>query len=151
MVPVMQTSDNCFSACLASLLGIPIERVPDFRPCLHSSPCIYGGTEWSFKVNNWLAGRGLCLLTVPWHNIGGVYSAVKPLLCMVVGTSPHTKEELHVVVGKLYPRKHDNGMITLEVEEIHDPCPAGGGIVQVSCVFFLVQLNFSPYGSPRDK
>lgn len=37
MIPVMQTRfgyphGNCWEACLASLLGVPIEKIPDGRP-----------------------------------------------------------------------------------------------------------------------
>jgi hypothetical protein len=57
MRPVDQTTygaldGNCFSACVASILELPIEDVPPF--------VIYGG-DWARYFSRWLAARDLAM------------------------------------------------------------------------------------------
>jgi hypothetical protein len=73
MIPVTQTrtgkTGNCFAASLASVLGLPLKQVPDFKKA-NEDP----------EVNVWLAKRGLRYREVPatqsppkgWHIICGV-------------------------------------------------------------------------------
>lgn len=58
MKPVDQTitthpEGNCFPACLASILEIPLEEVPHAK-----------GEGWQYYYNQWLRPRGLALITV---------------------------------------------------------------------------------------
>ena len=54
MTPILQTEfgpqGNCFRACVASILDVPLEEVPDLR----------GDRMWGPKLREWLAGRGWC-------------------------------------------------------------------------------------------
>jgi len=56
MKPVMQTrfseDGNCFEACIASILEIPLEEVPDLKECKD----VY---EWNKTINSWLKTKGL--------------------------------------------------------------------------------------------
>jgi hypothetical protein len=59
--PVIQTTfgdgkGNCFTACVASILELSIDEVPDF--CV-----LYGDKEWWIELEKWLALRGLAPLT----------------------------------------------------------------------------------------
>lgn len=45
---------NCFAACLASILELPIEEVPNFNAAT-------AGENWCERVNEWLAPRNLHL------------------------------------------------------------------------------------------
>lgn len=59
MIPVTQTdtsftTGNCFAACLASVLELPLEQVPNFMD---------EGTGWYDRYNDWLAGRNLRIFT----------------------------------------------------------------------------------------
>lgn len=55
--PVLQTRNgvpagNCFSACVASILGLTIDDVPDYQ-------CDYSDDQWWDKWEAWFAARGL--------------------------------------------------------------------------------------------
>lgn len=60
MKPVTQTTfgdgkGNCFTACVASILELPIDAVPNF--------CVdYGEGEWWIELEKWLAPRALAPL-----------------------------------------------------------------------------------------
>lgn len=61
MIPVDQTTfgegkGNCFTACVASCLELPIEDVPNF--------CVdYSDEEWWEELEKWCAKRGLAPMT----------------------------------------------------------------------------------------
>jgi hypothetical protein len=52
MTPVLQAKPgpggDCFAACLATILDLPLADAPDFR-----------GDGWGRRLNDWLAPRGL--------------------------------------------------------------------------------------------
>lgn len=52
MTPVLQTIEgpngNCYAACLASLLDIPLDQVPDF-----------GRRGWANRLRHWLVDFGI--------------------------------------------------------------------------------------------
>ena len=78
MIPITQTrtgeNGNCVSACLASILELPLQLVPDFAAETDSDD------EFFAAVDKWLAGKGLCyrhwpiggLAPVGWHTIEGI-------------------------------------------------------------------------------
>lgn len=68
MKPVMQTifdseNGNCFSACLASILELPLESVPNFH-------AMYDNGYMSHVVP-WLADRGYSLIVIRATNVNG--------------------------------------------------------------------------------
>lgn len=59
MIPVDQTTfgapgGNCLSACVASILDLPIEEVPYFMSDRFNPQ----GVDWVRKLNSWLRPRG---------------------------------------------------------------------------------------------
>lgn len=55
MKPVIQEGrSDCFRACVASILELPLATVPDAD-----------GADWLDGYNTWLAARGLALVVVP--------------------------------------------------------------------------------------
>src|SRR5690348_7121769 len=66
MIPVTQTitgeQGNCFTACLASILELPIRAVPNFAKLTNSDE------EFFAMVDEWLATRGLKYSTIPIYN-----------------------------------------------------------------------------------
>lgn len=106
MKPIMQTKfgvdeGNCFSACLASILEIPIEQIPNF--------CVEYPSDWLNKTNEWLAGLGLVLVDftvegLPDYDTYWIASGLSPRL-----TCDHS-----VVY-------HASAMV-------HDPHPSGDGL-----------------------
>ena len=95
-------SGNCMSACVASLLDLTIEEVPNFR--LAEDP-------WN-ALQEWLAEMGLCAIQV---------QAVPDLFrfpdihFIVSGKSPR-RNGLHAIVAK-----NQGG----EMIPVHDPFPGG--------------------------
>lgn len=68
MKPVHQTNfqrgtGNCFAACLASILEMPLEEVPNF--CHEGSDA--DGSTWLERTARWLEerGRGFVFLNYP--------------------------------------------------------------------------------------
>lgn len=64
MKPVFQTvyglpNGNCFAACIASILEMDLEDVPNF--------CEGENTNWMFDLNEWLYQFGLGALTVAFQ------------------------------------------------------------------------------------
>jgi hypothetical protein len=121
MKPVFQTivdkdKGNCFAACLASVLEIPLEIVPNFLE-------LYGMTNMRKEADKWLNERyGLTLLAVETTDHRSHFRPIIPnTICLASGKSKTFEGGYHVVVGKI--DKHGlNFMMT------HDPNPNQKGI-----------------------
>lgn len=95
---------NCFSACIASILDMPVDKVPYF---MSDDPL---GREWIAKLANWLRPRGLYpMILTSQANVPGIH--------VVHGDSPRGVGG-HAVVGM-------GDMI------VHDPHPSRAGIRNV--------------------
>lgn len=106
---VMQTTPtNCFRACVATVLEIPIEYVP--HAC--------DGSTWDWDAfQDWLANRGLQAIEIGFGNGGTIYPVRKPVRCIISGSSPREcVTGRHAVVGSLI------GIDGFELE--HDPHPS---------------------------
>lgn len=111
MKPIIQTqtgdTGNCFSACLASILELPIEVVPNFFEVrLTDDPA-----GWWAAVREWLYLYGYGVLVIDDSN--GNLSLGLPGFLIVSGTSP--RERMHATIW-------EGGRL------IHDPHPEGGGV-----------------------
>lgn len=109
MKPVYQTifnatEGNCFSACLASVLELPIEDVPNF--CANPSP------HWFADVRSWLNPFGLDAVNISVSDLS-VYEARGYYL---LGGTSTRGPYLHSVVAY-------NGVV------VHDPNPKGDGVL----------------------
>lgn len=96
---------NCFSACIASILELPIQEVPYFM-----SDDIHG-REWIIKLGNWLRPRGLYPMVLS-------AGAKVPGVHIIHGQSPRG-EGTHAVVG-------------IGESIVHDPHPSRAGIRSVT-------------------
>ena len=108
MRPVHQTrfdaeTGNCYAACLASLLEIPLGHVPDDL----------NGDDWLDRANAFLATRNLRTMTFAWDTERPW--AFGPVWHVVAGRSPRGNWN-HACVG-------------FGGEIVHDPNPEGGGLV----------------------
>jgi hypothetical protein len=98
---------NCFAACIASLLDLPIGEVPNF--CAEDS--------WCYDVNAWLSQYDLSYIDLKvttrdhWVlNFSGYH--------IISGPSPRSEKDRpisHCVIG-------------LGKSIVHDPMPGGGGL-----------------------
>src|SRR6266581_6866987 len=88
---------NCFAACLASLLEIPLDDVPHFFGASTDS--------WRKDLNLWLARRGLSFIDVWCPNPTNFQWYVTEQLSQVgyyvlSGPSPRYKSVEHAVIAK---------------------------------------------------
>lgn len=124
MKPVKQTitdstKGNCFSACIAAVLELPLESVPNF--CGD-----YGELEYWGRLQSWLGERfGLFAVEVPVYRdrpfIAGVPSGV---YMIASGVSPRHAPKLHSVVGRIVDSRKSG---ELRWEYVHDPHPDHDG------------------------
>ncbi len=110
MKPVHQTifgdSGNCLVACIASILELPLEKIPHWK-----NPDV-----WYEQVNHGLKQYGVCLLTVPVRFKDGTrYQPPDDVICIAGGVTPRSPKRGHAVVWL-------NGRM------IHDPHPSGVGL-----------------------
>lgn len=118
MKPVMQTKlgvgGDCFLACLASLLEIPIETIPEFQNMdawhtplisfIESHGCEFYGSAYGRDIKTYSPG------------IDGYY--------IVTGGSPRGLARGHSVIYR-------NGVM------VHDPHPSGDGITSESSAYMI--------------
>lgn len=129
MKPTHQTKfgaeGNCFDACVASLLEIPLEDVNYFR----------GEDTWYSDFQHWLAPRGLAYVEVDCSKTNPLYRFPMPVLAIGSGDSPRGAEAgAHAVVIEL--NQWDKTVV-------HDPHPSGAGIEgEIKAVGFLVATRF---------
>ncbi len=129
MKPVMQTTlgedkGNCMSACIASMLEMPIREVPTFLD----------KETWVRDLNDWLHQYGLFYLEIKWNPFPIQLSA--PVLCIASGKSPRGNF-LHCVIGKIKPVS----LYKADMELIHDPHPNREWLIDVQDVGFLIPFD----------
>lgn len=147
MIPVDQTvlrspreldgpPGNCFAACLASLLHLPIEDVP--APTLGDVDWSASGGYWE-RIASWLADRGLHMVEVD-RDRGLVETSTVGYL---------TGVDWYWIATGLSPRGDFLHSVIFRGRELaHDPHPSraglDGGIVKAG---YLVPLD--PFGVTR--
>ena len=121
MKPIKQTKfgpveGNCFAACIASLLELPIEEV-NIGPA--------DAPNWLENLQAYLKPKNLFFLEVridvavkyPLYEMNGIY-------CVMSGRSPRTfeghKDVNHCVVGRIDSNSQDGFVV---YSYIHDPHP----------------------------
>ncbi len=108
MKPTQQTilGDNgdCFRACVASILELPIADVPHF--------CV-APPDWWERFGQWLMERGYCAVEV---RLPAEFAVPADIWCIMSGCSPRGR--MHSVVGRFkYGAKC--------AELAYDPHPSG--------------------------
>lgn len=103
---------NCFSACVASLLELPLESVPNF--CVLSNYESLGESEWFYAFLFWLEDFGMSYVEL----IADYVKMTDGQLCVLTGKSPRGDFK-HCVVGRF-----EGGLIY----EHFDPHPSDDGL-----------------------
>lgn len=136
MKPVDQTrkGHNCFSACLASILEVGIEDVPNFR-WPESNKTHIGQVE---RAEKWLRNKYGCTvvelfdvsqyLGYPSLEVTKETYQFPTTYYIMTGWVNLKKEKVHAVVG-------------LQGEMVHDPHPKRAGLVHVFTYTFLVPVD----------
>lgn len=127
MIAVDQTTfgfpgGNCFSACLASILELPIDDVPYFM----GDSLEDDGGAWFKRFEEWLAPRNLYPV------------------CFRVGDG-WRPEGLHILSGKspraLASPKALHSVVARGRDVVHDPHPSRAGVLSHDDVVLLVPLD----------
>ena len=113
MIPIHQTTfggpdsdqiGNCFATCIASILELPLEEVPNFCAATH----------WRAAMNAWLKLRGQFYMDV---NLPG---DLRDDLVSDWG--------YHVMSGE-GPRGLRHSVVGYQGKMVHDPHPSGAGLL----------------------
>lgn len=145
MKPIFQTKfpteenpkqGDCFRACIASILELRLEEVPDF--------CASQG-DWETNFHQWLAEKGLSSVEV---NLGPdqiIYPVTEGTLCIVSGTTSRHPTRLHSVIGRVTWNKtlkiYNEARPFLMFEFLHDPHPSGEFIIICKTVNYILRKN----------
>jgi hypothetical protein len=125
MIPVYQTifgkHGNCFQACVASLLELPLSSVPDF--CNYQPQC-----DWWDFLQDWFRERGHCALEIRLEPNCVVWS--EGCLCVLSGVG--ASGLIHSVVGRT---------VRGGFEYVFDPYPNGNFVQKPTHALFFVPLN----------
>ncbi len=120
MKPVQQTklyskdginNGNCYAACIASLLDLPLWMVPPFED-------MFGRDDWRVRVNEWLNRIfGLEIVHIQGHPI-------EELPEFYIASGKSARGVYHSVI-------YSNGVM------VHDPHYSNSGIASVEWVYYL--------------
>lgn len=124
MIPVDQTlmhSDtqfgNCFAACIASILELDIEDVPNFSESI----------TWLWEVNDWLKQYGLYYLDF------NLYDDMRSEISVYFG--------YHILTGDSL-RGCRHSVVAKAGKMIHDPHPSRDGLIGDKFGYgFIISLN----------
>lgn len=153
MTPLHQTifdfeNGNCFATCIASILDLPLNLVPNF--CAKGSDTfdVDGVREnWYRRAELWLAERGWSAVMFDWQaNSPGLI--LPNAWAVISGKSPRNAEKHHAVVGRVRSRYFLDSAgpaHQLSYELVHDPHPAGDFIAGAA-VDILVLIPGVPKG-----
>jgi len=114
MTPIKQTilgsKGNCFDACIASILDLEINDVPNLNAHLENG-------LWVSVLNKWLASFGLSYMavTIPFSDID-LYFENKDFYHIIIGHTDRSSPLLHAVVGR-------------KGKMVFDPHPTGLGLM----------------------
>jgi hypothetical protein len=117
MKPVYQTKfgdkeGNCFAACLASLLEIEIDSVPDFYALYRSA--------WYLRFQDWLQQFGL--VAVMFSDLPNDFP-----------------RNLYYLVGGESERGILHSCVAYNEEIVHDPHPSGTGLKRIDDYTFFIR------------
>ena len=140
MNPIYQTrfgrDGNCFAACIASILEVPLAEVDftanedDWLPVCNEKISRYG--------YRWLEVNIERAVNYPLYQMYGQ-------ICVFTGKSPRGDLN-HAVVGRLEGRLEDANCTFVTV---HDPMPGGTGIVDGRPILIGFFVPISPHLSKR--
>ena len=109
---------NCFSACLASILEIPLSEVPNYQE---------ENGKWYFNYKRWLQQFDCDFLSL--QNWGKE----------TIGFAP----KVYAIVSGTSPRGLTHSVIYFEHKMVHDPHPEGGGVKDITDWIYIVPIRLS--------
>ena len=109
---------DCFRACVASILDLSIESIPNFMK--------EGPDKFLYNLDNWSKNIGYLLLDVEMEDI----SRFKDSYLIATGLSPRGKDKNHL-----------HAVIYLNEEMVHDPHPDNTCIVEIKYYTVFVRIH----------
>lgn len=103
---------NCLAACVASIMNLPLEEVPNF--------VVPEPLKWRERLDDWLSEQGLGVVCIIGEALPNAYS-------IACGPSPHGP--------------YDHCVVWLNGDMVHDPHPSGDGILATADWTYFVKLN----------
>jgi D-glycero-D-manno-heptose 1,7-bisphosphate phosphatase len=121
MTPIDQTKfgmpeGNCFSACIASILHLPLADVPPF--------CKY--EDWWERLTAWLKDRGFYPMIVRYNQ-------------------EWAPQGFHILSGKSPRGDFQHSVVAHGAEIVHDPHPSRAGIETRVDQIFIVPIDHSEF------
>lgn len=119
MIPILQTKfkegeGNCLPACLASVLEVPLDSVPEIY-------YLYDDEEWWTRLNNW---------SIREHE----------LQLVTVDSASFTPAGYHLIVGKSI-RGNYHAIVGYQGKPVHDPLFSNGQITELSDVQYIIFVS----------
>ena len=108
---------DCFRACIASILDLPIEEVP--HTMAYDEHLVEDGGQWYSHLNAWLKLRGKAYLSM---NIDHEHPSTW------FQNIEHRVAVYHVLSG-LGPRGHNHSVVACNGRMVWDPHPSRAGLV----------------------
>ena len=114
----------CFTACVASLLGLELEDVPCFWTDDKGMSC---------SAKEWLKRQGYVWWELKWdrEDLGTQH---EPVPAIVTGKSP--RGVMHAIICEFFTMNGFHALLPL-----HDPHPSGAGIKEPLWMGFLLPLH----------
>jgi len=145
MIPVFQTIidqgiGNCWYACMASILEIGIDDIPNFvKEASETKTCA------EILARKWLKERGLFLLCIPLHRGEAWFGVIdfyhlENVYCMLSVPSQKFSGGAHAVVAQFQNCPTEGTVLNI----IHDPNPNNvpyPADVNIKRIQFLVNFN----------
>jgi hypothetical protein len=121
MRPIDQTTfgmpeGNCFSACVASILHVPLSDVPTF--CKHD--------DWWERFTAWLKERGFWALPLKYNE-------------------EFPPAGFHILSGKSPRGDFQHSVVAFGNEMIHDPHPSRAGIETRVDQILIIPIDHSEF------
>lgn len=116
---------NCFAACVASILELPLAEVPNF--C-----CDYPENEWYQVFANWLNARGCMPLCFP---VGRSDQAGWLKIARDCGTG------VPWIGSGDNPDGAKHSTVWMADKMVHDPNPSRRGIIEIEDALFIVSAR----------
>lgn len=116
---------NCHAACIASILELPIENVPNFAAL--------SDEEFEPRRAKWLREQGFAVLSLSTE--GGTEETVEAVRTAVSQLGYHIKSGMG-------PRGVRHSVVGYGDQIVHDPFPGGGG---VEADWFTILIPLEPH------
>lgn len=122
MIKVFQTKfgreeGNCYNACIATIMGIELENVPDFGK----------DSLWWDRAINFFEDFGLHIVRVP-----------------AIDGKVEQHDDMYTMVSGMGPRGLRHAVVYKGSKLFHDPHPDGGGVIP-DCIEYLAPFDIGKH------